>query len=256
MKKNSKAVKKGEKTEKAEKQLAPADYLMWVGSIYYPTVDDYIGESQRLGVCKRIGKLPTDLVPGHSRVFLAHDDGIVGEGFVFGYFIPNQIQYLTTEEERIPENLYDRVVWITEWEDEEERECGERREGMYIVTFAAEAEDEDDEFEVFDRPRDLNRFDPDRPHFRGLLQIDYGDKLVNAKRGFRTPPSRKAHEVIDPKTPWTPEEDEALMALFEAEGNKNRAAQKHGYKTGRSKGAGIYRINLLTKGSEDEEDAE
>jgi len=44
------------------------DFLMWVGSVFYPTLDSFVDEAvtKERGVCKRLGKLPHALVPGRA----------------------------------------------------------------------------------------------------------------------------------------------------------------------------------------------
>lgn len=242
---------------------AARDYLMWVGAIYYPTVDSYIDEANRIGPCKRIGKLPNGLTPGKSRVFLAHDDGINGEGFIFGYFIPTEIQCLAASEDDIPEYIFDRVTWVSEWFDEEERECGTRHEGLYLVGFADGDESEDEKpqpkLTTFKRPRILEVFEPGRKHFRGLLEVDWGDKVIKAKKDqTMIPPSRGAHEPIPAETPWTPEDEVWLMG-FAAEyqdASIQKIAQLVSYKTGRPKSSVAYKYRLMLKAAEEYEEAD
>ena len=53
-----------------------ADLLMWVGDSFYPTSGAFIKEGLAVGCSKRIAAIPDGVVPGLSRVFLAHDEGI------------------------------------------------------------------------------------------------------------------------------------------------------------------------------------
>lgn len=229
------------------KNERPQDFLMWVGSLDYPTVDVFIQEAEERGPCKRLGKLPGSLELNRSRVFLAHDDGITGEGFIFGYFIPNRLEYIVMKEEDLPDHLWERVTMVEykEIAHEVERECGDRYLGLYLVATIEEGESS---FVAFDQPRILEKFDPGRSHFRGMLRIDYGEKVVNAraKKWFMTPPSREAAPPIAPGTPWTDEEDALVNTLEDAE-NKNRTAQILSYQTGRSKTAILFRFNQLNK---------
>jgi hypothetical protein len=48
------------------------DLLIWVGYQFYPTVNSFVEEAERMGCCRRVSSLPKDIVPGLSRVFLAH----------------------------------------------------------------------------------------------------------------------------------------------------------------------------------------
>ena len=246
------------KTARSIKKIAP-DFMMWVGSVHYPTVDDYIDETARRGPCKRLGQLPKDLVLGESRVFLAHDDGIVGAGFVFGYFIPTQVEYLVRKEEDLPDHLYDRVeaIYMNDIRKEEPRMCGVRKEGMYLVSRAAP--DKMAEFYVFDKPRQLARFVNDQHHFRGLCHIDFGQDMIDTanKKDLMTPPSRLAAEPIPQGVAWTEEEDKMIFQLMSASPNKAMMAQSICFKTGRSKTSILYRYNhVLSEGNVDEEDAE
>lgn len=227
------------------------DYLMWVGSVYYPTVDDYIVEAHDRGPCKRIGRLPKGLVMGKSKIFLAHDDGLVGEGFVFGYFIPTEIQYLADDEGSIPESLKDRVTWVSCWNDEDERGCGERSEGMYMIGFIQEPEVElDSKFVEFKKPRRLDAFWDDQHHFRGLLGIDYGKKLLKATNGSTmVPPSRTAHEPVG-DVPWTEGEDRLVLEHLSNSLNRARQAQLLSFELGRTKSSILYRFGKLVETEE------
>jgi hypothetical protein len=76
--------------------------LMWVGTKFYPTVDSFVEEANRLGVSKRISALPRDFVIGKTWVFLAHpkairlDDGSFAPG-VFQIFKPHAVERIITE---------------------------------------------------------------------------------------------------------------------------------------------------------------
>jgi hypothetical protein len=224
-----------------ESEPQPTDYLMWVGSMYYPTVDTYIRESKRRGICKRLGKLPSGLVPGKSRVFLAHDDGLVGDGFIFGYFVPSWLEYLAVNEIDVPYQMYDRVTWVNDWSNEEPRECGYRSQGLYVV---AHVEDESmlGHFKFFKYPRILEEFDPGRTHFRGMLAIDYGDDVIDATHEqVMTPPSRILKE---PKEVSNKE----LVRRIQRSGNMSRTAQEIAYETGSTKASVVYRyLKLIGK---------
>jgi len=105
---------------------------------------------------------------------------------------------------------------------------------------------------VFDKPRKLAKFDADRGHFRGLLRIEYGDKMIDTKntRNLMVPPSQKAHKPVDGNN-WTEKQDQALLAFFDGSDNKAGSAQKYSYKTGRPKSSILYRFNKLMNGSEE-----
>lgn len=46
--------------------------LLWIGEVFYPTPDDWLRESNRLGVSRRISQIPKDLEVGKTWVFVAH----------------------------------------------------------------------------------------------------------------------------------------------------------------------------------------
>lgn len=227
------------------------DYLQWVGSMFYPTVNDFIDESARLGVCKRIGRLPGDLEPGESRVFLAHDDGLVGDGFIFGYYVPDQVEYLAHNEDDIPAIVFERVVWISEWYKEEFRGCGTREEGMYLVTLETEKSGVQflSDFVVFEKPRKLEAFDPGRAHFRGLLEIDYGDEVIDCENRWTTLKQEQAQTIVPPS--WIERKllvvgDDELMQRMKDGPSMSRVAQEIAYETGEKKSSVTYRYLKLT----------
>jgi hypothetical protein len=224
----------------AKEAVGASDYLMWVGSIYYPAVDDYIREARRLGICKRTGHIPHGLIPGKSKIFLAHDEGLVGEGFIFGYFIPNRFDFLASEdsEKDIPATIYDKVNWVTEWDDEEERECGLRRDGLYIM--ATVDTEEPGEFKFFKKPRILEVFDPGRKHFRGMLAIDYGNAVLNATTDQTFIPYSRRTETREVS------DKELLKRFTKTSKPMARVAQEIAFETGSTKAAVIYRYQSLT----------
>jgi len=123
------------KVEPPRYEPEPQDLLMWVGGSYY-TIESFIAEARKMGVCKRVPMLPRGVVAGKSRVFLAHDKseaekklGVKGKGRIFAYFIVRGISYVVKPGVNIPEELKARGV--TEWEYVEggfgfndERGCG------------------------------------------------------------------------------------------------------------------------------------
>lgn len=216
-----------------------ANYLQWVGAASYPTVNHFIDEAERKGVCKKIGTLPDDLVPNESRVFLAHDDGLTGEGFIFGYYVPDRIEYLVLDENDIPPKVHDRVTWIRDWYKEEGRECGYRDEGMYLVRNVTASRDQ--YLVLFDKPRTLEAFDPGRSRFRGLLEIDYGKELMDKVRKTNTmvPPSWIERELVEV-------DDDELVERVEAGPSMARVCQEIAYETGQKKTQVIYRYLKLS----------
>jgi len=255
---------KGMAQREAKKQVAKAkkvervDFLMWVGSQSYPTADDYIAEAEARGPCKRVGRIPRALLESlhdetkQCRIFLAHDDGLVDDGFIFGYFEPSAVEYVCNSEDDIPYNLFEYVDFVdANTLDEESRDCGDREDGAYVVRIVNKKFSGG--FKILDRPRILESFDPGRTHFRGMLRIDYGQKLVSKrmrKSLTMVPPSRVAKESVDKNAEWTDEEMDTMNDLIQWVDNGSslsRAAQEVAYETGRSKNAVIYKFRKLTK---------
>lgn len=117
------------------------DLVMFVGSKYYRTADDFIVEGMNLGCAKRIANLPADLVPGKSRCFLAHDEGKKGQGFIFGFFIVEGVEIILDEEEKIEryareyQRLNIRPISSAQAGGEPRRLCGQRAYGAaYLVS--------------------------------------------------------------------------------------------------------------------------
>ena len=68
--------------------MSSHDCLVWVGRSY-PTIADYIKEAERRGCCRQVPAWPSWVVPGVSRVFLAHhgNSSDRGRGEIFGYYV-------------------------------------------------------------------------------------------------------------------------------------------------------------------------
>lgn len=242
-------------TKKSLKPTIP-DFLMWVGTTHYPTVDAYINEAKSLGCCKRIGHLPKDLVIGKSRIFLAHDDGLVGDGFVFGYYVVNMVEVVVLEDDGIPEDLVDRNVSpIMAGGTEPERLCGTRNDegAIYIVSYQTGADTIG--LVEFEPVRKLERFIKDCPRFRGALRIKCGDKMIKTVNpsDFAEVPSRKP--AVEPPETWTEEEDAKLIERMQNGPSVFRIAQEIAFETGRKKSAVAYHYSKLVKQSK-EDDAE
>ena len=223
-----------------EKEPKAQDFLQWVGAMFYPTVDDFIDEAKTQGICKRIGTLPNNLEVGRSRIFLAHDEGLNGDSFVFGYYVPSKIEYLTHNEKDIPDRLQDRVEWVSNWSGEEYRGCGHREEGMYLSGNPRKVQ-LPGKFVFFKYPRKLECFDPERGHFRGLLQIDYGSKIVRPlKSQTMVPPSKIDRELREV-------DNNELYDRMQAGPSVSRVAQEIAFETGAKKSSILYRYNQLVK---------
>jgi len=117
------------------------DLCMWVGHKFYPTADDYIKEAMTLGCSKRVPMLPEDVVPGRSRVFLAHDDGKKGQGRIFGFFVLQGVEIIIDDPDKIAEyqrrfaNLNVQTISSAQAAAEPKRLCGQRAYGAsYLVS--------------------------------------------------------------------------------------------------------------------------
>jgi hypothetical protein len=124
----------------SEEQKAP-DLVMWVGTGFYPTIDSYVVEAMNLGCCKRVPTLPSDVVPGKSRVFLAHDEGKKGQGRIFGFFVLSGVEVILDEPGKIAKyqqeyaNLNIQAVSSVQAYNEPRRLCGQRAYGAcYLVS--------------------------------------------------------------------------------------------------------------------------
>lgn len=71
------------------------DLLMWVGKDFYPTVGGFIEEAREHGVNKRLPAVgePPPVVPGFTRLFLAHPHACGGDPGVFGYTYLTRVLY-------------------------------------------------------------------------------------------------------------------------------------------------------------------
>lgn len=50
--------------------------LLWIGEKFYPTPEDWIGESETMGISRRIRNVPREFEPGKTWVAVAHIKGI------------------------------------------------------------------------------------------------------------------------------------------------------------------------------------
>jgi hypothetical protein len=235
-------------------QKPKASFLMWVGAEHYPTYRAFAEEARVRGVSKRIGRLSDSIVPGQTVVYLAHDDGIEGRGFVFGFFVVNRVELVLKDGATLPDWAQDkvRVVAFSEAQLEEERGCGWRQEGgLYLMgdvdretmkRVAAELGYDriliDGMFAQFEKP-----FSLDTKRFRGLLQFD--SKLLRKHRkptSDKYPPAKKGH------TKWTKAESRDLLQRLKdrPEGDsKMKVMALYGYETQRSRHQVVYQYNKL-----------
>ena len=117
------------------------DIVMWCGTGFYPTIDSYVVEGMNQGCSKRIAHLPSDVVPGKSRVFLAHDEGKKGQGRIFGFFVLSGVEVILDDLEKIAkyqqeyQNLNIQAVSSVQAYTEPRRLCGQRAYGAcYLVS--------------------------------------------------------------------------------------------------------------------------
>jgi len=124
----------------------PQDYLMWVGRSYY-TIESFIQEARKMGVCKRVPMLPRGVVPGKSRVFLVHDTSEAekkqkkrGVPRVFAYFVVKGIAYIVKKGVDLPKEFEKRGVKAYEYKPgafgfNDERGCGSLQiGGVYLLS--------------------------------------------------------------------------------------------------------------------------
>jgi hypothetical protein len=85
--------------------------LLWIGERFYPSAAHFAQEARVMGISKRLGQIPRDLVIGETWVALAHRKAIVDYsngmtadtiGYkpgIFSLFIPTAIEYILTGKE-------------------------------------------------------------------------------------------------------------------------------------------------------------
>lgn len=77
--------------------------LLWIGTQFYPTPEVFIGESNRLGISRRITAVPRGFKLGETWVFLAHPKAITTSipptPGIFRIFKPTAIEKIVTESE-------------------------------------------------------------------------------------------------------------------------------------------------------------
>jgi hypothetical protein len=89
--------------------------LIWVGEGFYKTPEDFMAESRRMGVSRKIQQIPKDFELGKTWVFLAHrltptggidDKGDpVREPAIFTLFKPTGIDLVVADENHVPEKV-------------------------------------------------------------------------------------------------------------------------------------------------------
>ena len=192
------------------------DMLMWIGVQHYFTVEDFVREARELGVCKRISNLPRKLVPGKTRLFLAHDEGYSGDAVIFGYVTIEEVEITVNSEDEIPEELRGKVraVLPEERRKEEERGCGFRDSngGLYVTA-------KTEEFVQLDPPVDYNAtVNQYGKRFRGVKMIN-GDALLAEDAPTKELPTIRNERTdtieIEQGSQWSPEEFKIIETLID-----------------------------------------
>ena len=215
------------------------DLLMWVGYEHYPTIGAFVDEAKRLGLSKRIGRLPQGVEIGKSRLFFAHDEGCPPEAsVVFGHALISGIEVLARDEdessERVeaasarlhvePETI--RVVVMGGDVPEEPRGCGYRTEpgSTYLVSGQGRKPKTTwwGSGEALSYTQAVTvQEGKSRLRFRGAMKVD-GDLLLQLPREALYPVEATPAEFelpdLPPRTPWTVEERRVLALLVKREG--------------------------------------
>jgi hypothetical protein len=165
---------------------------MWVGRGSYPTIDSFLYETQHLGACKRISKIPKNIELGKSRCFLIHENN--GNPVIFAYFVIKRIECIVKDGFKLSEELEKRgikpISISNVISNEPKRGCGYRYHigAVYITSYELSPEDflkiEDlaKRKEVLGEIHVLNPYIPyNGGFFRNYKLID-GDELL--KGGF------------------------------------------------------------------------
>ena len=78
--------------------------LIWIGQAYYPTPGDFLREAGRMGISRRIAKLPRGFVIGETWVALGHQLGIIAADgtptpAIFSVFKPARCEYVVADDD-------------------------------------------------------------------------------------------------------------------------------------------------------------
>jgi len=163
------------------------DILMWVGSSYY-TIESFIKEAKRFGVCKRINRIPDKIKIGKSRIFFAHNiskSGKLDTPVIFAYskiegiLVVGEKAKEAIEKEGIKDYQYVPPDKVSSFQ---KRGCGFLHiDGIYLVS--------DKDMEKLQKYADsvtgqIFELDPwvefPYPRFRGIKYV-YGDKILSGK---------------------------------------------------------------------------
>lgn len=94
--------------------------LLWIGESFYKTADEWLAESHRMGVSRRLPALPRDFKVGETLVLVAHrkainkgtraPDGTPLDSWVpaaFAAFVPTRVEYVVKPDD--PEEKLERL---------------------------------------------------------------------------------------------------------------------------------------------------
>ena len=192
-------------------------------------------------------------------MFLAHDEGLIGEGFIFGYFVITRIEIIVENSETLPEEYVTTdqpltPITLAEARKEPERGCGWRDDlgALYLVG--------DPEGFVELKPvRVYKAFIGTCRRFRGALQITNGANIIRASTEDCTvAPSRNLFNVKPGETPkkkWNRWSDKKLLKAVESAltsgKSLRRVCTEFALSTGRSRDSVIRRYNRLRKEKHD-----
>jgi hypothetical protein len=91
------AVYGGKKEMKTNQGVySDTDLLTWVGGRAYPTIEAFVEEARLVGCSRRLPSSMNWVVPGKTRIFLAHKNGCKDEAYsvVFGFFTLNSVHVI------------------------------------------------------------------------------------------------------------------------------------------------------------------
>jgi len=189
---------------------------MWVGAKFYPTIETFLAEARALGVCKRISRPPRGL----RRVFLAHDEGVSGEGVIFAYAEICAIEIVCADGVRPPDG-YTRVTFDQAGR-EPPRRCGRREDAgaTYVVarTSGLHVIEPHVRYDAI-VPHDGRRT---RQRFRAWRRVD-GDAILACEEHAPRPSQQLPDGVVERRwgVRWTDEERASLLAAVEERGGKS-----------------------------------
>lgn len=176
-----------EKEQHAQKDERSLDLLMWVGSSFY-TIESFIKEANRYGVCKKVNGIPSDITVGKSRVFLVHDTSNKekaakkrGVPRIFGYFTIQSILVVGAKDIAEREGIKIQRVAEAEIGSFGKRGCGLLQiGGVYLVS--------DEDMKKLQKHADMAKGQlqlitppvevPELQRFRGYKYVD-GDAILS-----------------------------------------------------------------------------